>query len=119
MDLTALLAQLHTAISGVNPWWLLGAGLAAASIITALTCQRIYGRRQTEAFEAGLQQNASAQADERRMSEERLAQIQDKANMLLQAGGIADAASRAVIETVINETSNCSGLLDQLSEGLS
>ncbi len=46
------------------------------------------------------------------------AQIQDKAKMLLQAGGFADAASRAMIETVMKETGTCSGLLDQLSEGL-
>lgn len=102
MDLTALLNDLNLAMAGVNPWWLLGLGVFVASTVTAIILQRIYGKRQAAAFEAGLQQNASAQADERRLLEERIAQIQDK---LIQAEQkhAADAATMMGFDQQISE----------------
>ena len=102
MDLVALLNDLNLTLAAANPWWLLGAGILIAGAVTALTLRRIYGRRQAAAFEAGLQQNASAQADERRLLEERMAQIQDK---LVQAEQkhAADAATITGLDQQISE----------------
>ena len=82
MDLSLILNHLNTAMGTVNPWWLLACGMLFGGLVVALALLRVHAKRQAAAFEAGLQQNAAAQADERRMLEERLAQVQDK---LIQA----------------------------------
>jgi len=48
--------------------------MAVGVMITGLIALRILATRRAQAFEMGLQQNASAQADERRMLDERIAE---------------------------------------------
>jgi DNA recombination protein RmuC len=65
-------------IATVDPWLLLAAGFLVGGLVLLPIALRYARNKALQAFESGLQQNASQQAEERLLVEERLARSQEQ-----------------------------------------
>jgi DNA recombination protein RmuC len=103
LDTATVIDTFGNALVNANPWLLAGTGMLLGMAIVFIYSRRLMGQRRSESFELGLQQNASVQADEQRMLQDRIQLMEDKLNQAQQQHA-ADRASLASLEKQLHDT---------------